>query len=105
MIRLKDPKNNADFFESMKSLMKVLTWNVNSIRMRLHQLLNLIKSESPDVICLQETKVSNDAFPKQEIEDLDYNVYLNGAPAYNGVAILSKKEKHVKSIYRNLWRK
>ena len=72
--------------------MKLLTWNVNSIRMRLHQLLNLIKNESPDVICLQETKVSNDAFPKQEIEDLDYNVYLNGAPAYNGVAILSKRK-------------
>ena len=72
--------------------MKVLTWNVNSIRMRLQQLLKLIENDSFDVICLQETKASDDAFPRKAIEDAGYNVYLNGTPAYNGVAILSKKK-------------
>ena len=49
--------------------MKVLTWNVNSIRMRLQQLLKLIENEKFDVICLQETKTSDDAFPRKAIED------------------------------------
>ena len=47
--------------------MKILSWNVNSVRIRLTQLLELILSESPDVICLQETKVENQSFPLKEI--------------------------------------
>ena len=84
--------------------MRVLTWNVNSIRMRLQQLLNLIENETFDVICLQETKTSDDAFPRKAIEDAGYNVYLNGTQAYNGVAILSK-EKQVKFICINFAKK
>ena len=60
--------------------------------MRLQQLLNLIENEKLDVICLQETKTSDDAFPRKAIEDAGYNVYLNGTQAYNGVAILSKRK-------------
>ena len=43
--------------------MKIISWNVNSIRIRKHQLLELIKKENPDFVCLQEIKSSNDAFP------------------------------------------
>ena len=70
--------------------MKIFTWNVNSIRIRKKQLIKLISEENPDVICLQETKTTNNDFPKTDFEKLGYYVYLNGMPSYNGVAILSK---------------
>ena len=70
--------------------MKIVSWNVNSIRIRKQQLLTLIKKENPDFVCLQETKSSNDAFPKKDFEDLNYFVHINGMPSYNGVGILSK---------------
>ena len=70
--------------------MKIFTWNVNSIRIRQKQLIQLIAEEKPDVICLQETKSTNNDFPKKNFEGLGYYVYLNGMPSYNGVAILSK---------------
>ena len=77
--------------------MKIISWNVNSIRIRKQQLLDLIKKEDPDFICLQEIKSSVDAFPYKDFEDLNYYVYLNGMPSYNGVGILSKNK--VDSIY------
>ena len=80
--------------------MKVLTWNVNSIRTRKEQLVSLIELEDPDVVCLQETKTPNDLFPKKEIENLGYNIYLNGIPSYNGVAILSKKKAEKTNIHK-----
>ncbi len=80
--------------------MKVLTWNVNSIRTRKEQLVSLIELEDPDVVCLQETKTPNDLFPKKEIENLGYNIYLNGIPSYKGVAILSKKKAEKTNIHK-----
>ena len=50
--------------------MKIISWNVNSIRIRKHQLLELIKKENPDFVCLQEIKSSNDAFPIKDFENL-----------------------------------
>ena len=71
--------------------MRIATWNVNSVRQRLGHLLNYLKSASPDVLCLQELKCQNDAFPRVEIEELGYNVAVHGQKGFNGVALLSKR--------------
>lgn len=69
----------------------VATWNVNSIRSRINHLTDYVKSEkSPDVILLQELKCEEIKFPRDEIEDLGYNIAIKGQKTYNGVAILSK---------------
>jgi len=70
--------------------LKIVTWNVNSIKVRLAHLRELIKEHDPDIICLQELKCETDKFPKDEISDLPYNLYIHGQKTYNGVAILSK---------------
>ncbi len=73
--------------------MKIITWNINSIRLRLGLLQNLIEKEKPDIICLQEIKVDNNLFPKNEINDLGFkHIVFEGEKSYNGVAILSKFE-------------
>jgi exodeoxyribonuclease III len=70
--------------------MRIATWNVNSIKQRLDHLVAFVKSAEPDVLCLQELKCVDEAFPRGEIEALGYNVATHGQKAYNGVAILSK---------------
>lgn len=70
--------------------MKIVTWNVNSIRVRLPQVISWLKEVSPDVVLFQEIKCLEEAFPSQEFEDLGYNIALHGQKTYNGVAILSK---------------
>lgn len=70
--------------------MKLVTWNVNSIRQRLPRLLAMLGRHDPDVVCLQETKVEDAAFPTMEIAAAGYEVATLGQRAYNGVAILSK---------------
>lgn len=71
--------------------MKIITWNINSVRIRLHNLEKLVKEEDPDIICLQETKVINENFPEQQLNGLGFDhVYFSGEKSYNGVAILSK---------------
>jgi exodeoxyribonuclease-3 len=70
--------------------MRIATWNVNSVKQRLGQLLAFLKESEVDVICLQETKCTDEAFPRLEIEDAGYNVAVHGQKAFNGVAILSK---------------
>jgi exodeoxyribonuclease-3 len=69
---------------------KLATWNVNSIKARLPNLLAWLKSFQPDIVLLQETKCADEAFPRLEIEDMGYNVAVHGQKTYNGVAILSK---------------
>lgn len=69
--------------------MKIVTWNINSVRLRLLLLHKLILEYKPDVICLQETKVIDSLFPYQAIRDMGYEVYYTGSKAYNGVAILT----------------
>ncbi len=68
---------------------KVATWNVNSIKARLPNVLDWLKQAKPDVVLLQELKCVDDAFPRTEIEDAGYNVATHGQKTYNGVAILS----------------
>jgi exodeoxyribonuclease-3 len=71
--------------------MKLITWNINSLRLRLPLLAQLVADENPDVICLQETKCPDDAFPHLEIAALGYDHRaIWGQKSYNGVAILSK---------------
>ena len=70
--------------------MKVASFNVNSIRARLPIVLDWIQKESPDVLCLQETKVPDADFPQTAFKDINYSVVFRGEKSYNGVAILSK---------------
>lgn len=70
--------------------MKLATWNVNSLKVRLPQLLDWLPAAQPDVVCLQETKLTDEAFPREEIEKVGYQVAFAGQRTYNGVAILSR---------------
>lgn len=70
--------------------MKIATWNVNSIRARLPRVLPWLESRRPDVVCLQETKVVDEDFPRDEIERLGYSIECYGQKTYNGVAVLSR---------------
>ena len=71
--------------------MRIVTWNVNSIRARMPRVLEFLDRQSPDVVCLQETKVVDELFPKDDIEGLGYEIAFHGQKTYNGVAILSKR--------------
>lgn len=70
--------------------MKLATWNVNSIRARLDRVLAWVADAQPDVLCLQETKVEDAAFPYAAFEQAGYHVAHHGQKTYNGVAIVSK---------------
>jgi exodeoxyribonuclease-3 len=70
--------------------MRVATWNVNSLKVRLPQVLEWVKTHAPDVLCLQETKVEDAKFPVEEIRAAGYEVQFSGQKTYNGVAILSR---------------
>lgn len=70
--------------------LRIATWNVNSVRPRLEQLLAWLSLTKPDIVLLQETKVVDELFPREPIEDLGYNLTVHGQKTYNGVAILSK---------------
>jgi exodeoxyribonuclease-3 len=70
--------------------MRIASWNVNSVRTRLEQVTAWLAHEQPDVLCLQETKVADDLFPRDAFEALGYQLALSGQKAYNGVAIASR---------------
>lgn len=71
--------------------MQVATWNVNSIRSRLEQVIAWLEVNPVDVLCLQETKVLDAEFPRSPLEALGYSVYISGQKSYNGVALLSRE--------------
>jgi exodeoxyribonuclease-3 len=71
--------------------MKIATWNVNSVKARLDAAAQWLKEAAPDLVCLQEIKCTDDAFPREVFEDLGYNCSVHGQKTYNGVAILSKR--------------
>ena len=71
--------------------MRIVTWNVNSLKARLPHVIDYLKASSPDVLCLQELKMVDEAFPKEAIEELGYNCAVHGQKTYNGVALLSKR--------------
>jgi exodeoxyribonuclease III len=71
--------------------LKITTWNINSVRLRINLVAKFIKTARPDVICLQETKCPDDKFPLKRFARLGYpHVALNGQKGYHGVAILSR---------------
>ncbi len=72
--------------------MKIATWNINSIGVRLPHVLDWVKTNSPDVLCLQETKCKDDKFPAASFQELGYRVQTFGQATYNGVATLSRME-------------
>ncbi len=70
--------------------MRIATWNVNSIRQRMDHLQAWLKERQPDIVCLQEIKCVDDAFPREPFEALGYNIAVHGQKTFNGVALLSK---------------
>ncbi len=71
--------------------MKVISFNINGLRARLHQLQALIDKHQPDIIGLQETKVHDDAFPLADVEAMGYHVHFHGQKGHYGVALLSRQ--------------
>ena len=70
--------------------MRIASWNVNSVRTRLDQVIDWLNREKPDVLCLQETKVADELFPQAAFEQIGYSCAISGQKAYNGVALLSR---------------
>lgn len=80
----------------MKPL-KLITWNVNSVRKRIDHVARLVEAEQPDVLCLQETKVVDELFPLEAFRDMGLeHAAINGQKAYNGVAVLSRLPLKIK---------
>ena len=71
--------------------MKIATWNVNSLKVRLPHVLDWLAVSQADILCLQETKTTDENFPVDEIEAAGYHVVFSGQKTYNGVAIISKQ--------------
>ena len=75
----------------MTASMKIASWNINSLRKRQERLLEWLAREQPDVVCLQETKCSDDQFPELVFSAAGYGSVFHGQKSYNGVAILSRQ--------------
>ena len=73
-------------------LMKIVSWNVNSVRARIENIKHYIKDSAPDILMLQEIKTQDENFPNDEFKNLGYTSYVFGQKSYNGVAIISKHE-------------
>ena len=70
--------------------MKLVTWNVNSIRVRMERVLPWLEANKPDVLCMQELKVEDDKFPFAAFRDAGYHIEIAAQKTYNGVAIASR---------------
>ena len=79
--------------------MKIISWNVNSVRARIDNITNYIKDDKPDILLLQEIKTQDENFPYENFENIGYNSYIFGQKSYNGVAIISKLP--IKSISKD----
>ena len=73
--------------------MKVISWNINSLRKRQDRLFSWLENTKPDIVCLQETKCTDDQFPALALQAAGYRAAYHGEKSYNGVAIISKKEQ------------
>lgn len=71
--------------------MRIATWNVNSLRVRLPQVLDWLDKHRPDALCLQELKLEDASFPRAELQEAGYSAAISGQKTYNGVAILSRE--------------
>ena len=82
--------------------MRVATWNINSVRLRIDRIAEFAKTSKPDVICLQETKVMDDLFPADAVREMGFeHIAFSGQKSYNGVAILSRLP--LKDVKREEW--
>ncbi len=72
--------------------MKIISWNVNSVRARIQNILSYIKESKPDILFLQEIKTQNENFPSDTFKEIGYNSYVFGQKSYNGVAFLSNSK-------------
>ena len=85
-----------NFFFNLRVLVntvRIASWNVNSVRARLHNILDWLSNLEIDVILIQEIKCVEEQFPRLEFEALGYEVAINGQKSYNGVAILSRNHQ------------
>ena len=82
--------------------MRITTWNVNSIKQRVGHLIAFLDEAKPDVVCLQELKCQDDAFPRAEIEAAGYAAESHGQKAYNGVALLVRQPWRIEDVRRRL---
>jgi len=73
--------------------LRLATWNVNSLKVRLPQLLAWLNTRTVDIVCLQETKVPDESFPTQALQDAGYECHISGQRTYNGVAILLRSAR------------
>ncbi len=78
--------------------MRIISWNINSVRARLPRLLALLKRHRPDILCLQETKVTNQDFPEAQLSTAGYYSILYGQTSYNGVAILIRGQAKQRNL-------
>lgn len=74
--------------------MKIASWNVNSLRVRIDHVKEWLEENQPDLLCLQELKMPDEEFPIQALEDIGYHCQFTGQKTYNGVAIISKQKLH-----------
>ncbi len=72
--------------------MKIVSWNINSLRKRQERLLAYLRQTQPDVVCLQETKCTDEEFPADALRESGYHSAFHGQKSYNGVAIIAKRE-------------
>ena len=72
--------------------MRIVSWNINSLRKRQERLLAWLGETNPDIVCLQETKCTDEQFPAESLRDAGYTAVFHGQKSYNGVAILAKEE-------------
>ncbi|WP_407524158.1 exodeoxyribonuclease III [Methylobacterium oryzisoli] len=82
--------------------MRITTWNVNSVKQRLGHLLAFLDDAKPDVVCLQELKCVDEAFPRTEIEEAGYVVATHGQKGFNGVALLARQPLPLREVRRGL---
>ncbi len=82
--------------------MRITTWNVNSIKQRVGHLTAFLTEARPDVVCLQELKCQDEAFPRAEVEAAGYRVETLGQKAYNGVALLVRQPLTLTEVRRGL---
>ena len=80
--------------------MKLATWNVNSLAVRLPQVLDWLSAHQPDALCLQETKLTDDKFPHAELAAIGYHSQWFGQKTYNGVALLTREP--VTAVVKNI---
>ncbi len=82
--------------------MKIASWNVNSVRSRMDQLTHWLARAVPDVVCMQETKVEDDLFPHEALEEAGYRTVWSGQKTYNGVAIAARFGLAIEDVQKNL---